>query len=508
MDFEEYIRFLMSQQPFSAGDPYAPEPLYGSPVGGMLPAFDTTDLGDQAKALNITQDFSDIYSDPAVLGGFFGEMPGPSTYESFTPSPGYMLLQNALAKKGTLESLIAEEIMQPDGSAATAMALVNQMIADGTIPEGMVPQYEDEMGNLKYDTSYVKDVATSYQTALLSDPMATGIDPATGLPGVGELADNPLAEWYQRTNTPLPNQQYTGDDLATPEQLQALQTLPAENAQAREAMAKWQEMHDRASRNPAEFLAPPEGMAAPQGVQQASPQAAPRAGLTPQRGGWADDLERITQDPGAAAGRVVDAFSASGLDRNIGNKLENIGNAVGNFFGRADANEAVKDVGGAAKGAGSWFLDEMDTGPVRIANQDAVGVTTTPDYPFSPNYQSPVGEEEKAVEQRQAARQSGRASAASNRNQGSSLMDQMLGRQEFGARQKTWNPSDALKKSMQDEIDAFRKFGQSQADYLAADKARKERDKIAQVLAAQGHTPYNDTMAQRRMMAQYMGFGG
>lgn len=444
MTYEEYMRYLLSGQiqPFTQTDPFAPAPMYGSQVGGMLPAYDYGDLGDQAKALNITQDYADIYSDPAVLGGYFGEMPAPDQLQSFTPNPGYMKLQNALAKPGTLEAMIAEEILAPDGSAASAMSLINKMIADGTIPEGLVPQYTDDMGNLKYDTSYVKELATSFQNDLFSDPMPTAEQ--GGLPGVGEMAKNPLADWYRNTNTPLPNQQYVGDDLATQQQLLDMQTLPAQDVKYREVMKQWADRADRASRNPAEFLAPPEGMAAGQQGAQAPQQSTP-SGITPQRGGWADDLERITQGQLPGRGIVESVSKVPGfLDRNIGDPLERL-------FG----------------GGGG----EPQAQPQGARQPQASGQRQTP------------------------------------RNQGSQLMDQMLGRQEFGARQKQWNPNATMQKSMQDEIAANRAYSSNAAKLRAAETGARERENIARALAAQGHTPYNDTMAQRRLMAQYMGFG-
>jgi hypothetical protein len=411
MTFEEYIRWLLSGgEAWSQQDPYAPAPMPGSAVGGMLPTYDYGDLGDQGKALNIAQDYADVGSDPAFLGGFYGEMPTAAMYES-KPNPGYTMLTNAAAMEGTIEQLIADEILN-GGSAGSAMTKIQALIeaGDESIP---IPTYTDDMGASKPDLDYVKDVATKFQEAYLSDT-------TPGTPGTEEPISGSLAEWYAKTGTPLPNQSYTQEDLATPEQLdflanrKQLGAASDANLQAMREMVGW----DRT---------PIEGA----------------GGKEYQRVGWIDGSPRQA----------------------------NYEIPEGNYAdprGRTGASQApVYGQNGAIYG--DYFYPNNEPGggiaaPRRLTDEEA------------------------------------------NRPKPQTTADKKANRQQSV---KKYN--DRARQPLSAGLTAMRDAGTAWAEQaqreIESEKARKEREQIAAVLAQQGHTPYNDTMAYRRMMSQYMGFG-
>ena len=241
MDPEVLRQLEMMRQYLMTGEGYDPfgssqlsdVPGYGNVIAPNLDKYGNPkpmDVAAQAKAMNALQDWAQIGSDPAVLGGMYGQMPGQgqTTYQAL---PGQTLLSNASQMQGTLEQLIADEILN-GGSDASALNKIrsltdpNSDTFDQSIAD-LVPTYTKDNNGISEvvpDESYVRDIATQFQKAYLED-QRTGavVDPNTGLLSTADTTEDPLAQWYRETGTPLPSETYSPDMLATPGQLQGEQ---------------------------------------------------------------------------------------------------------------------------------------------------------------------------------------------------------------------------------------------------------------------------------------------
>jgi hypothetical protein len=459
MTYDEYMQQLMMQQvvPWTETDPYAPTvyPTDASGGGFIAPPMDkkgnilNMDLANQAKAFNATQDWADINSDPAVLGGVYGETPnyGTTTYK---PIPQLTLLQNAAAMgDSTIEGMIANEILS-GGSAASALSKIRRLASPTSSsydPEfaQMVPtfQRQGQGGEVtdEIDNDFLKDIATQFQQAYLSVPVdpLTGqpnyvIDPATGAPSIANTELSELGQWYQDTNTPLPSEQYDPKVLATPQQLSRDEALPGRFADAMKRMIETSAERKRLTTTPLErnpYVMAPEG-GVPRSV--AAP-VAPLTGLDDyeqQRFGNINNPERL---PGALGGVPRPTSGASLLSTAAPDDYET------QRFGNINNPERLPGRGG-----------KVGRAPTKAKSQPMIG---------------------------------------------RGLIQEMLNQ---GQKKVLHKNTVAALTARGDKTRAVQDMLQSQADAA-------QRRAMMQQLAAQGHTPYNDTMARRRAMAQYGGFG-
>ena len=487
MDFEAYIRWLMNGgQAWGAQDPYAPSMPMGSSIPGMVPAYDYSDLGDVSKALNITQDYADIGSDPAMLGGFYGEMPTASMYETeFEANPGYTMLTNAAMMEGTLEQLIADEILN-GGSAASAISKINQLIEAGDTSIGVPTYMNNDTGQMEPDLNYVKDVASQFQNAYLTDPTPgqPGVETTTPMSGT-------TAEWYAKTGTPLPNERYVGDDLASQEQLDFLATNPEEMARLDQQLKA---MRQLVGLDGNQYVGGVGGGTTTPNVPQTTTVAEAFGPDSPWQGSPAPEYDRaaarnegVEAAASAAQGELPQAPARLGRYQQMGIGLPSGGNGDqgpafnGAFSGDAAsnarfANRAPMVVGDPRSGLTPRQIraNPMQQGatPQGIRGLGRSGlIPSTGEPPRSP-----------ALSVQPSARQQAVSSYNERAAQG---------------------PSQAW----QNMRDTGTAWAEQAVREIEADKARREREQIAYILGQQGHTPYNDTMNTRRMMAQQMGFG-
>jgi len=217
------------------------------------------DLDTQSKAYNVTQDWADLNSDPAVLGGF---SPGTVTRDMVEPSVTYSPLKGWNMVEATyrnqpnsLEGLVAQSILAGEGSFAAYNNIV-RVLSSGQGPEyerlsALVPprppgQWATNDPLEKFDLEAVKKLTDSFQSSINSEPVPTR-DPSTitednplgdyirnenGQIATSVSEDTPVGQWFKETGTPLPWEQYTTNDIATPQQQRRRDQSFADTAEA------------------------------------------------------------------------------------------------------------------------------------------------------------------------------------------------------------------------------------------------------------------------------------
>jgi hypothetical protein len=499
--YDELMQQWLDQQ----GQPWSPQDAYGPTVqpyqvagGGIIAPpmnkygdVEPLDLDAQSKSYTTLKNWANLNSDPAILGGLYGQQPGYTT--SYTPLPQLTALTNQARNPNTIEGMIATEILGGFG-AASAISKIRKMIDPNSEfydPEiaAMAPTYTqvdeatgDETELL--DENYLKDIATEFQQQYLSAPMdpATGqpnyvIDPTTGMPSMPTTELDEIGQWYERTGTPFPQEQYSPDILASPEALMRQQMAPNQYMGARRSVVD----ADRASRAFREQMQ--RAVLQPQAQTPTTPSVgkAPVPGREqiPQAPGVSDDLMRFFQHPGQS----IQGAIQSGVNENIAS-ARNAGDvAVGGLgaVARGAMASGIARLGGAAHGVDR--LIDVDPG-VR-----SLGSARSPVGGGPPVFSTPVS--------------SGKREKAQVRGMGQ--MKALLG-QATGALQTVAN--EKKRQQLRDTgLDARKQREDAWHEMNRAQIERRMRQQMIDTLAAQGHTPYNDTMAQRRAMANYGGFG-
>ena len=486
MDFEAYIRWLMNGgQAWGAEDPYAPSLPGGSSIPGMIPGYDMTDLGDTAKALNITQDYADIGSDPAMLGGFYGEMPTASMYETeFEANPGYTMLTNAAMMEGTLEQLIADEILN-GGSAASAISKINQLIEAGDTSIGVPTYMNNDTGQMEPDLNYVKDVASQFQNAYLTDPTPgqPGVETTTPMSGSS-------AEWYAKTGTPLPNERYVGDDLASQEQLDFLASQPEVSAELDRQLKAMRQLVGLDG-NP--YVGGVDGGTTTPNVPQTTTMEEFLGPDSPWQGSPAPEYEEapVVEAAASAAQGQLPQGAASATPERMGRYQRALGQTAptgggdqGPVFNGAFSGDAMSRFANRAP---------MEVGDPRVG-------LTPRQIRANPMQQAATPQGIMAPGSRGLIPSTGEPPRSPALSVQPSARQQAVSRYNERAAQ---GPSQAW----QNMRDTGTAWAEQRVRADEAEKARREREQIAYILGQQGHTPYNDTMNTRRMMAQQMGFG-
>jgi len=304
-------------------------------LGGAQMPYDASGDPDFQKTSDVKNQLS-IMSDPAFLATF-GGAGGGYRQQDFQPTmkyepvqaPGFMRMQQYLNSSDPVSRYIAE-VIADGGTANQAETELRQIANDPTnelYPE-ITPyiQSYDDQGQPMQDWNRVREIATSLEKDVLYDPQFNATDPKTGLPAWGEPEETEAMRYFRESGLPMPDERY-GLETINPEKA-------PRNAEARSGIqaSKQSAVTARGDRDRLrqEMLAMqkatlsgslPVGDIASQ-VRQAV-ESASNGGLTPQRGGWADDLERLTQDPAAQLGSTL----SRGWDvdtGDIGRRIESI----------------------------------------------------------------------------------------------------------------------------------------------------------------------------------------
>ena len=520
MTGEGYDPFGSSQLPMSPG--------YGNVIAPNLDKYGNPkpmDVAAQAKAMNALQDWAQIGSDPAVLGGMYGQMPGQgqTTYQAL---PGQTLLSNASQMQGTLEQLIADEILN-GGSAASALNKIrsltdpNSDTFDQSIAD-LVPTYTKDNNGISEvvpDESYVRDIATQFQKAYLED-QRTGavVDPNTGLLSTADTTEDPLAQWYRETGTPLPNETYSPDMLATPSKLQGEQRarerfrgtdpngMPPMGAAQAAALGVpapqygggSSQAFNEANAAAMRYLTDPSGLptynnltATPgKMVSDSQPQGPGGAPRTQGSGPTGDESGAVkawwAAQNGADATMNALGDAGRGFVGNASKVLASpvyAGNAIANLFRGGDKQN-------------SFSMDDLG-----MPNVDLQGVK---DALFQERNMFGGGTAEAAAPQPEAGKWL--QGVLYDRDEPAATTSTKKGKPDVikrADRRASKIPAAVQKKREQAAALDWANRGthqQNRIDQQVRDLAMKE-------IAAAGHTPYNDTMMQRRMMAQMAGFG-
>ena len=526
MTGEGYDPFGSSQLPMSPG--------YGNVIAPNLDKEGNPkpmDVAGQAKAMNALQDWASIGSDPAVLGGMYGQMPGQGL-TTYQPLEGQMMLQNALSRQDTIDSFIADEIANNNGSANSAISKINAILALGEndpayqalypmLPKKTITDFGQTQ--VVVDEGAISDTANMLYSAVLKDnPAGAVVDPNTGLLSTATTEEDPLAQWYRETGTPLPSETYSPDMLATPGQLQGEQRArerfrgtdpngmpPMGAAQAaslgvpapqygggssqmfNEAnAAAMRYLADNTSGLPTynNLVATPGKMVSdsqPQGPgQQArSGMVDPNAsamerfvtGMGPEPANFIEDKALPAVGGALAAGPEIaaKALAAPGY----------IGNAIGNLFRKKDDQQSfsVDPALGALGDVAGGLYDAMDTGRSLTASQRAQAAG--PQVGGWLQQALSQGAEPAATG---GTRKKGKPDVIKRADARASKIPAAVQKKRKQAADLDWANRGTLQ--------------QNRIDQQVRDLAMRE-------IAAAGHTPYNDTMMQRRMMAQMAGFG-
>lgn len=452
---------MMMRQYMSTGkgtDPFAPEVgLESSAMFEMLPPsydkkgnIEPTDLEARSKQYNIMQDWGDLNSDPAILGGIYGSGPGSFDRKALEPArsyeylPGQQMLDRVLGStsQDSLEYMIADEIAN-GGTPSSAVKYIQTIMEDPeseeaqalsrSLPMAEGNNYDSELFgdvNIKQpDYGRVWDIANSYQDAILSDPVANGYD-EEGRPAVVTEEESEMARWFRETGTPLPDEQYPIESLMDDSQIR------------------------RRDRNRAAFL----DTEAQFGETNAD---ATRLGQQMQARQWPQDM---LAPPGRGGAGPVAPAAEQG--RGSGVYADENGTS---YFNRPDdqGNQTVD------------FVTSMND-----LAADAYG-TDPRDPPLPPSSGG------------QRAERGRDAASAVQRGMASRQQPSLMGGVADGAyRTSDTARNEATEKNWKVRESATQDFVDNQVRKL-----------VLRQMAQAGHTPYNDTMAGRRMMAQYGGFG-
>lgn len=207
------------------------------------------------------------FSDYAFLSQM-GDM-GPEMYQPQAvpvDAPGYGMAQQYGASGDPVSQFIAQ-VLQSGGTSNAAEMMLNQIYNDPEHPNHAeivpwVPTFQsDQFGTIQEQPDWrrVRDIATSLEETLLSDPGFQGVD-EFGRPVNYELGE--FAQWEADRGIPSPYEQYSPDTLADPHVIDKEQDnlfrLPERERSLQEAEAEWQAARDERSsldgRSVASFL--------------------------------------------------------------------------------------------------------------------------------------------------------------------------------------------------------------------------------------------------------------
>ena len=315
------------------------------------------DLTVASKNLNYVQDAQGTLVDPVFMA-----QAGPEAYsrDAFMPTavPGTGNTE-ALDQLGyyanldqmtTMEGFIANA-MQPPNNMSASQAYAEFMAASQASPElaaqiPKTPIFDQMSGTItgeRPDPTKVYDFATSLQESL-SKVTAPEMEPS------------PMAQWYRDQGLPLPTEQY-GQGNYDPTQYLAPGAI--ENFQyGDQALSQAKDLQRQRSAEADAMMREVMRGGGDVGQPQSGPSIGSweERGMTPQRGGWADDLERFTQNPAAQIG------SALSRDVDIGK----IGRRIEGIF---DPNKRGPRIEG--------IFDPNKRGPTTTSRQDPRTEPTT-----------------------------------------------------------------------------------------------------------------------------------
>lgn len=445
------------------------------------------DLSTQGKAFNVVQDWGDIYSDPAILGGMMPDTITPGMLEpsvTYEPLPGQKKLMAAMQNPQSLEGFIAEGVMS-DGASAT-IANIQAILDDPSNPlypelVGRVPTYNDN-GTKAFDMNQVSKIANDFQNAIWDDPSPTldangqpVVDPGSGVPAVVKTEETPQAQWFRETGTPLPWDEWSTNDFATPTQQKRRDESFAKTAGAEEG---WRDFR---SMNPAQpTLAGADREAYINNLMQANM-------TTPDYPGYTNQTNSALSPGGGGGGGGPDI--AGWLDRNIGDPVENFFNGLSIGSGQIGAGEEGGHI----------------PYPALVRQGEATGrIGDLTGYPGFTNPTNATYDNDKSTGFRgDASWASGKGGSRDGKGpaRGSRYEAELRLRDEEKRRGPTGREATPQSKKEWDEVRSQRRKNHAQL----ADEALRKR-MIAQLMA-QGVTPYTQTMNSRRTQAQQAGFG-
>jgi hypothetical protein len=283
---------------------------------------------------------------------------GGASREAFNPVTTYQPVKVAGRTKlnqwrddgDPVHSFVYDAVVNRGWSEQQVQSAIRKVIADPNHPdhqafmEAIPPEIVTDQvtgattASKNPDLKYVTSDVNSLYSALANDDPWDGqtVDPTTGQPAMALQEDSPLMKSLKEAGfSATPYDTYDPYGFApqgvTPESDAAAQThaqkmnnvVRSTGEVARSQNERMTEMllgkYDRG--------ATPAGPAAPSvAAQSQTPDVMQQ---TPQRGGWADDLDRATRDPLGAIGNVLGKLSPSSLDRNIGDPIESLFNRGG-----------------------------------------------------------------------------------------------------------------------------------------------------------------------------------
>jgi hypothetical protein len=215
---EQLIRYLLS----IGINPY--DPYQMNQMGGVLPLTDKDGMFNANT--NTVQDIHQIGSDPAFIAQL-GSEPGGFRPQDFDPQTSYMpvqaigmmTLERYLNSQDPVSRLIAEVISR-NGTANEAESEIRAIFGDPEDPrhEMIVPYVMTYMneGEEAPDWKRIRDIATSLETAVISDPTFDGFD-ELGNPIMVREQESPASRYFREAGLPLPDERYGLEDFAGPE---------------------------------------------------------------------------------------------------------------------------------------------------------------------------------------------------------------------------------------------------------------------------------------------------
>jgi hypothetical protein len=522
-------------------------------------SYDEDILADQGKRLTQASKYGNLVTDLDYQLATGGLQPGAFeplvSYES-VETPGRKRLNQWMG--GSPYQKYVAEWLGSGRSANELLSDLTKMVAQptgdplendiiGDMPKG---QFYDEMtGQYKFtdqpNMAAVGEELRSFETDLLSDP--EHIIGPDGTPVKVLSEDSPaMKKWRAAGMVSDPTAEYSAYDLAPAgtEQRDALMPVvqgareaavlantelmraarrdveAARNAQRRfldhgdQQRGLRERIAADANHNTVDEWRPGEDIPVP-AVGGGRPSTAGGGGgpasreRTPQRGGWADDAERITEHPGASifgamqdlAGKItrlpgtvsrtaqnVDQWTeglAGGLDRTIGDPIEARGAGDEPWFSLPHSYT------NRSHGFFTPFTDQpngLDSGG------DRGGVNASPARRSMINAGLLGGGAEVLGPRQRAARQQGQALAGARAE---------IGR---GLERRTGAAAVEGRAAVKALNAARAQVQQSQADAIIARRDQALRQAMAAQLAAAGRTPASDELNARR--ARALGLGG
>lgn len=286
--------------------------------GNTLPV----DVGTLQQNVNLQQDRMRNVYDPgySALAGPEAFAPGtfvPQEVPGTGKQTGASMMNYYLGMPlNTMEGFIANAMAQNIPASQAAAEFISAAQQNPELMASIQEPWYDEMNpsgepTMRANFDIPRRFAQNLETQLFNDTPP-------------EQQYSEAAQWYIDQGIPLPNEQYGQGNYDPARYLEpgAMERFLAADENLRTAR--------EAEKAAAAETAP----TTPASQTAATPEAAPtggyweRRGMTPQRGGWADDLERLTQNPAAQLGSALNlqgSDTVSGwLDRNIGKKIEGI----------------------------------------------------------------------------------------------------------------------------------------------------------------------------------------